>query len=126
MSCLDDFLRSSLNGLTAALSRTHDAGSFRSADPFIHPSLVRVAMLFHLSPTDRLFTFSSVSVETEWKTRASGACGDWQKEVMGETMMMGSCKVIEAGSVRQNENSSQRERQTHSRSCVDFFCRPEI
>jgi len=83
-------------------------------------------MLFHLSPTDRLFTFSSVSVETEWKTQASGACGDWQKEVMGETMMMGSCKVIEAGSVRQNENSSQRERQTHSRSRVDFFCRPEI
>jgi len=126
MSCLDDFLSSSLNGLTAALSRTHDAGSFRSADPFIHPSRVRVAMLFHLSPTDRLFTFSSVSVETEWKTRASGACGDWQKEVMGETMMMGSCKVIEAGSVRQNENSSQPERQTHSRSRVDFFCRPEI
>ena len=126
MSCLDDFLSSSHNGLTAALSRTHDAGSFRSADPFIHPSRVRVAMLFHLSPTDRLFTFSSVSVETEWKTQASGACGDWQKEVMGETMMMGSCKVIEAGSVRQNENSSQRERQTHSRSRVDFFCRPEI
>jgi len=82
-------------------------------------------MLFHLPPTDRLFTFSSVSVETEWKTRASGACGDWQKEVMGETMMMGmmkgSCKVIEAGSLRQNQNSSQPERQTHSGSRVDFF-----